>query len=203
MDALVTVVFDDERAAFRGARAILRLASYGKVGLFGLALIEKRPNGTVTTTSVQDPGPSGTLAGTPVGALIEALGDPTGSAADAAVGGAGRVSTGLTARGVSPAYRNDVDVALTPGRAAIVSEMAEATPDAVDREMRRLGGILFRESMLEFADREGAALRAATSASIGLIQAQAAHTLTSRHYAGSDEPGTTSRRRSRRPLPPG
>jgi uncharacterized membrane protein len=141
---LLAVVFNDEKSAYEGARALADLNRDGSIDVFAAAVLQKDPQGWVTTKKVQSDFPLQTVAGTAVGALIGLLGGPAG----VAVGGAAGVTAGLLGdmytAGVDEDFVTEVSTALTPGKCALIAEVDEDWVTPVDTRMEALGGVVHR-----------------------------------------------------------
>src|SRR5260370_1736475 len=83
MDRMLAVVFDDEKAAYEGSRALQQLDGDGSIAVYAAAVVAKNRDGTAVVKQGDDSGPWGTLAGTAVGSLIGLLGGPVGMAVGA------------------------------------------------------------------------------------------------------------------------
>jgi uncharacterized membrane protein len=141
---LLAVVFNDEKSAYEGARALADLNRDGSIDVFAAAALQKDAQGWVATKKVQSDFPIQTVAGSAVGALIGLVGGPAG----AAVGGAAGVTAGLLGdmytAGVDEDFVTEVSTALTPGKCALIAEVDEDWVTPVDTRMEALGGVVHR-----------------------------------------------------------
>ena len=144
MYKFLAVVFNDEKSAYEGARALADLNRDGSIDVFAAAVVQKDAQGWIATKKVQSDFPIQTVAGTAMGALIGLLGGPAG----AAVGGAAGVMAGLLGdtytAGVDEDFVTEVSTALTPGKCALIAEMDEDRVTPVDTRMEALGGVVHR-----------------------------------------------------------
>ena len=144
MYKMLAVVFNDEKSAYEGARALAELNTQGSIDVFAAAVLQKDAKGWVDTKKVQSDFPIQTVAGTAIGALIGLLGGPAG----VAVGSAAGVMTGLLGdmytAGVDEDFLTEVSTALTPGKWAVIAEMDEDWVTPVDSRMEALGGVVHR-----------------------------------------------------------
>ena len=144
MYKFLAVVFNDEKSAYEGARALADLNRDGSIDVFAAAVVQKDAQGWIATKKVQSDFPIQTVAGTAMGALIGLLGGPAG----AAVGGAAGVMAGLLGdtytAGVDEVFVTEVSTALTPGKCALIAEMDEDRVTPVDTRMEALGGVVHR-----------------------------------------------------------
>jgi len=144
MYKMLAVVFNDEKSAYEGARALSDLNKQGDIDVFAAAVVEKDAKGWVTTKKVQGDFPIQTIAGTAIGGLIGLLGGPAG----AAVGGAAGLSAGLFGdvytASVDEEFLTEVSTALTPGKWALIAEVDEDWVTPVDTRMEAVGGVVHR-----------------------------------------------------------
>jgi uncharacterized membrane protein len=80
------IVFNDEKSAYQGARALAELNTEGSIDVYAAAVLEKDAQGWVTTKKTQSDFPLQTLAGTAIGGLIGLLGGPAGVAVGSGIG---------------------------------------------------------------------------------------------------------------------
>jgi uncharacterized membrane protein len=164
MDKMIVTVFDSEKQAYEGERALKEMHDEGSIVLYAMAVIAKEPNGKVAVKQSADQGPVGTVLGTATGALVGLLGGPVGVAVGAAAGTLGGSLADLTNVGVGGDFLDEVSQSLRPGKAAVVAEVEERWVIPLDSRMEDLGGTVFRRSRRDVVDaqieRDGAALRA-------------------------------------------
>ena len=86
MSKYIVCVFDDEKTAYQGVRAIRELDNEGSIAVYEGAIIAKDANGKIQIKDTEEQGPLGTLAGLLVGSLVGVLSGPAGVAVGAAVG---------------------------------------------------------------------------------------------------------------------
>jgi uncharacterized membrane protein len=141
---MLAIVFNDEKSAYEGARALTELNSEGSIDVFAAAVLQKDAQGWAATKKVKSDFPIQTLAGTAMGGLIGLLGGPAG----AAVGGAAGVMAGLLGdmytANVDEEFLTEVSTALTPGKWAVIAEVDEDWVTPVDTRMEALGGVVHR-----------------------------------------------------------
>ena len=144
MSTFIAVVFPDDAKAFEGTRALRDLHAEGSITVFALAVIEKTRDGKVVLRQAADPGPIGTAIGAAVGGLLGVLAGPVGVVAGAA-GGAVIGSLGdLFDLGIGREFLDQVSAELSPGKVAIVAEVAESWPVPLDTRMGALGARVVR-----------------------------------------------------------
>jgi len=152
MDKMIVTVFNDERSAYEGARALRELHEEGSLTLYAATVIFKDTNGVITVKQAADEGPFGTFAGLATGSLIGLLGGPVGVAVGAVAGTLGGSLFDLLRVGVSDDFLTEVYVNLVPNRWAIVAEVDETWVTPLDTRMDALGGVVFRRARGEFMD---------------------------------------------------
>lgn len=180
MDRMLMVVFDDEKKAYEGRRALLQLDAEGSVLVYASAVVAKGRDGTAAVKQ-EDGAPLGTLLGTSLGVMIGLLAGPAGAAATgAAIGGLGGATVGsivdLDQLRIGDDFIDDVRKGLSPGKAAVVAEVDEEWTTPVDVRMEKLGGTVHRRSVSEvrdIADDEDAAAIKADIAQFKAERAQA------------------------------
>jgi uncharacterized membrane protein len=173
MDKMLTVVFATEKAAYQGARALLALDSEGSFALHSHAVIKKNADGTVTQLRVDDEFPVRTLTGTALGSLIGILGGPVGLGVGAAAGTLAGFVGDVYVSEVDADFLSDVSEALTPGKCAVVADIAEDWVTPVDTRMEALGGVVYRTLKTTVEDERRA--REATAMRAELDQLKAEH----------------------------
>ena len=144
MDKMLAVVFNDEKAAYEGTRALSELNAQGSIEVDALAVIKKNADGTVSTKQVDGDFPIRTFAGTAIGAVIGVLAGPVGAAAGGVAGAWAGMIGDLYAAGVDDDFVSDVSTALTPGKCAVVAEVEEEWVTPIDASMEPLGGVVYR-----------------------------------------------------------
>src|SRR5262249_59020394 len=97
---MLAVVFDDEKSAYEGARALAELKTEGSIDVFAAAVLQKDAQGWVATKKVQSDFPIQTFTGTAMGGLIGLLGGPAG----VAVGSAAGIMAGPVGGNETPAF---------------------------------------------------------------------------------------------------
>lgn len=154
MSKFIVSVFDNEKAAYEGSRAMLDLHDEGNIVLFAGAVISKDSKGVVNIEDAADEGPIGTATGMLVGSLIGAFAGPTGMVAGAAAGSLGGWFADMYNVGVDGQFVNDVGELLLPGKCAVVAEVAEGWTAPLDTRMEELGGTVFRRYRIDVEDEQ-------------------------------------------------
>src|SRR5580700_7808949 len=152
MDRMLVVVFDTEKKAYEGQKALLQLDGEGSIVAYAYAVVAKDANGTVTVKQSDDPGPLGSLVGTSLGSLIGLLGGPVGLAIGASVGLVAGSTVDLSNARVGGDFVDDVSKQLRPNRFAVVAEVQEDWTTPVDTRMEAAGGTVFRRALSDVKD---------------------------------------------------
>src|SRR5512139_2503901 len=85
MDRVVAVVFNDEKQAYEGLRALRDLHKDGSITLYSDAVVGKDASGKLLVRETSE-GPAGTVFGLLTGSLVGLLGGPIGVAVGASTG---------------------------------------------------------------------------------------------------------------------
>lgn len=149
MDRMLVVVFDTEKKAYEGKKALLQLDTEGSIALYAHAVVSKNADGTTQMKQGDDQGPLGTLAGTSLGAMIGLLGGPAGFAVGAFTGMLAGGAVDLDTARIGADFVADVTKELQPGKFAVVAEVQEDWTTPVDVRMEAIGGTVFRRALSE------------------------------------------------------
>ncbi len=162
-DKMIVVIFDNEKKAYEGSKALKDLHAEGSITLYASAVIVKDASGKVSVKQEDDQGPLGTGVGLVTGSLIGLLGGPAGAAIGAYAGTLGGALYDLAKVGVGGDFLDEVGQQLKPGKAAVVAEVSEDWVMPVDTRMEAAGGVVFRRARGEVLDsqieRDAAALK--------------------------------------------
>jgi uncharacterized membrane protein len=163
-DKMIVVIFDNEKNAYEGNKALKDLHSEGSITLYADAVIGKDAGGKVTVKQMADQGPIGTGVGLVTGTLIGLLGGPVGVAIGAGAGTFGGMLYDFAEVGVGEDFLEEVAQHLTPGKVAVVAEVQEEWVMPLDTRMEALGGEVIRRMRGEVLDsqieRDAATLKA-------------------------------------------
>ena len=149
MDRMLVVVFENERKANEGVKALEELDLHGSITVYTHAVVVKRPDGTITVGQCNDRGPSGLMLGIALGGFLGALGGPIGLAIGGGLGFVAGAAADLKNAMVGDDFIDDVTKALAPNKGAVVAEVEEGSTDGVDTRMEAIGGTVFRRSLSE------------------------------------------------------
>lgn len=176
MSKFIVAIFPDETKAYEGSRGFRELDAEGSLTLYGLAVIAKDANGKLSVRQAVDEGPVGTGVGALVGGLIGLLGGPAGVAIGMGSGALLGSLRDVYVLGVSAEFLDKMSQELTPGKAAVVAEVAEDWVTPLDNRMQAIGGVVVREWRSEVEAelaRENAAAAKAELAQLKAEYAQA------------------------------
>jgi len=144
MEKMLVVVFDDEKKAHEGSRALRQLDSDGSITVHAEAVIAKNSDGTVTVETESGHFPIRAVSGTAIGSLVGLLGGPVGLGIGAVLGTVAGGMGEVYAAGVEDDFLEDVASKLTDGKYAVVADVSEEWVSPVDSRMEELGGTVFR-----------------------------------------------------------
>ena len=154
MERMLVALFDDEAKARVGSQALQRMGDEGVIAVHTVRIFARAKDGSVTSDDIYDALPEGTMGGTAVGSLLGLLGGPLGLA----IGAAGGMLVGATAdyakSRVTTDFAQQVADELRPGRTAIIAEVDEEEPEAVNERLEALGATVLRRDLSDLADRE-------------------------------------------------
>ena len=144
MEKMLVVIFDDEKRAYEGSRALNQLDLEGNISIHAESVISKNADGKLTVKQADGDFPIRTLGGTALGALLGLLGGPIGLGIGATTGYFAGLVGDLRVAGVDGEFLDDVSKALKPGKYALVADVSEEWVTPVDTRMEELGGVVYR-----------------------------------------------------------
>lgn len=172
MNKILVVIFDSEKTAEVGTRALKDLHNEGEITLYAMGVIAKDANGKVSVKEARDSGLTGTGLGFAVGGLIGLLGGPVGLVVGAAAGTAAGALSDLWAAGVGLDFVEEAGELLQPSRVAIVAEVDEEWITPVDSAMETAGGVVLRRGRAEVSQAQFDADVAAIKSEISHLNAE-------------------------------
>ena len=152
MNKVMVVVFDGEKQAYEGLRAVNDLHREGSITLYAGAVIAKDTSGKVSMRRSPDGEPEGTLLGFILGSLAGVLAGPVGLAVGAGTGTLIGAAFDLSWAGIGADFINEVSEFLVPGKAALITEIEEEWQTPIDTRMEALGGQVFRRNRTQVED---------------------------------------------------
>ena len=173
-DKMIVVIFDNEKQAYEGFKALKDLQAEGSITLYASAVIAKDADGKLTVEETAERGPVGTGVGLVTGSLIGLLGGPVGAALGAYAGSLGGVLYDLAKAGVGADFLAEVEQELKPRKVAVVAEIWEEWVMPVDTRMEAAGGVVFRRAREEVLDDQLERDAAADKAEVAELKAERA-----------------------------
>jgi uncharacterized membrane protein len=172
MERMLVVIFDDEKKAYEGSRALYQLDMEGSISIHAESVISKNTDGKLTIKQADGDFPIRTLAGTALGSLIGLLGGPIGFGIGAVAGAYAGVMGDVWVAGVDGEFLDDVSKALKPGKYAVVADVSEEWVTPVDTSMEALGGAVYRTARSGVEQEQMAREQAAIRADIASLKAE-------------------------------
>lgn len=172
MERMIVTIFNDEKSAYEGLKALKQLHAEGSLTLYAAAVMVKDGQGQVSVKQADDEGPVGTLLGLMTGTMLGLLGGPVGLAVGASAGTLTGSLYDLARVGVSEDFLAEVSQNLTPGKMAVVADVNEEWVTPVDTRMEALGGVVFRRARGEFVDAQIEREIAADQAELANLKAE-------------------------------
>jgi uncharacterized membrane protein len=148
MNGFVAVVFPDEVKANQGLQALKELHEETSVTVYGMIVVRREANGTLTIKREKLRDPLSPAVGAVVGALIGLFGGPAGILVGLGCGAA----IGAIHAEVTDEFIEDLARELRPGSSALIAEVVEDWPMPIDARMEKLGGKVVRESRRGFVE---------------------------------------------------
>jgi len=175
---MLVVIFSDDTKAYDAADSLQTFHEDGIVAVKGAWVLTRQADGAVAVVKTDDTLPEGTMGATVVGSLIGLFGGPVGLAVGAASGLLVGATADIARARLDQDFVADITNNLAPGKAALVAEIDEEEPEAVDERMNALGGLTFRRDLSDIADAEyeqraGAVKSRVASVNADLAQAYA------------------------------
>jgi len=152
MSKYVVSVFDNEKAAYDGARALGQLDNEGGIAVYEAAVLSKDKGGKIRVLDGLEEAPFTTLGGMMLGSLIGVIGGPVGVLAGATAGSLGGLMVDMNNAGVNDRFLDEVAGELSPGKAALVAEVEEGWTAPLDSRIEALGGTVHRSWRINVED---------------------------------------------------
>jgi uncharacterized membrane protein len=148
MENVLAVTFADDAKAYEALSVLKQLDGEGKIELRAAAVVVRGEDGHLDTKdSVEGPALEGTTTGGLIGLLIGILGGPFG----VLLGGAEGLLIGslfdLDDADQTESALSAISRSVPVGRTALLAQVTEESPDAVDKAMSALGGTVVRRSL--------------------------------------------------------
>jgi uncharacterized membrane protein len=172
-DNVIVVSFEEEPNAYQAASFLRQADTDGSITLHAVAIVQRMEDGTlrVKEGEVED-FPIATWTATAIGAAtggiigltLGVLGGPLGVLLGGTYGMLLGSLVDLTAVEEEESVLAAMARAIQPGKTAVIAEVTETTPEVVDAEMERLGGVVLRRPVAEVEAELVAAAEAARAA---------------------------------------
>lgn len=172
MERMLVVIFDDEKRAYEGSRALSELDLEGEISIYAEAVISKNADGKLSIKQADGDFPIRTFGGTAMGSLLGLLGGPIGFGIGATAGAFAGALADLHVSGVDGEFLDDVSKALKPGKYAVVADVSEEWVTPVDTRMEALSGIVYRTARSAVEHDQIARQEAAMSAELASLKAE-------------------------------
>jgi uncharacterized membrane protein len=148
MDNVLAINFSEDSKAYEALSLLKDLDGQDQVDLAGAAVVVRSEDGRVEIKDdAGDTGYSETATGGVIGLIVGILGGPFG----VLIGGATGLLIGslfdLDDAEETESVLSEISRSVRPGHAALLAEVSEQSPDAVDAAMERLGGSVLRRSL--------------------------------------------------------
>ncbi len=154
MSKMLVVVFDDEKKAYEGSKALTELHREGSISLYAAAVVARDASGKVSTKDEMSEGPIGLAIGIMTGTLVGMLAGPQGMLIGAAAGGALGTVGDVINLGVGVDFLDEVTAQIEPGSVAVIAEVEESWVMPVDSRMEALGGTVYRKYRIDVEDEQ-------------------------------------------------
>jgi uncharacterized membrane protein len=154
MSKFVVVIFPDEAKAYQGTRALKELHTEGNLTVYGMAVVSKDARGKLAIKDAASEGPLGTAVGALTGGIIGLLAGPVGLVTGAVGGTVIGSLIDIVNFGVGEEFIAQVSKELTPGKCAVIAELAETWTTPLDTRMEAVGGTVLRTRRADFEDEQ-------------------------------------------------
>ena len=145
MSKFVAIVFPNEEKIPEAVRTLRNMHGGKGIKLFGSAVVVRDPGGKLSVQEITKEGHGGAAVGALIGTLAGVLGGPL-AATIAASGGAivGELADLISQR-ADAGFVEKVSAELTPGKAAVVADVAEDGAPSFEAQMESIGGTAVRK----------------------------------------------------------
>jgi uncharacterized membrane protein len=172
-DNVIVVSFEEEAKAYQAASVLRQADAEGRIDVHAVTIVQRMEDGTlrVKEGEVED-FPAATWTATAIGAAtggiigltLGVLGGPLGVLLGGTYGMLLGSLVDLSAVEEEESVLAAMARAIQPGTTALIAEVTEPTPQVVDVEMERLGGVVLRCPVAEVEAELVAAAEAARTA---------------------------------------
>jgi uncharacterized membrane protein len=180
MERMLVVIFDGEHKAYEAADALQEMNENGAVGMKGAWVLTRQRDGTVSVVKTDNTLPEASMGGAVVGSLAGLFGGPVGLAVGAASGLVIGATADMARARLDQDFVEDVRKSMAPGKAALVAEIDEEEPEAIDQRMGAIGGVILRRDLSDVADADYERRAAQVRARVGQAKEAVAQDRTER-----------------------
>jgi uncharacterized membrane protein len=148
MENVLAVNFGEDAKAYEALSRLKELDDQQQLNLAGAAVVVRDEDGRVETKDeVGDTGYTGTATGGIIGLIVGIIGGPFG----VLLGGATGLLIGslfdLDDADETESALSDISRSVRPGHPALLAQVSEQSPDALDAAMGQLGGTVLRRTL--------------------------------------------------------
>ncbi len=144
MSKFVAIVFPNKEKIPEAVRTLRNMHGGKGIKLFGSAVVVGDPGGKLSVQEITKEGHGGAAVGALIGALAGVLGGPLAATIAAAGGAILRQSADLISQRADAGFVEKVSAELTPGKAAVVVDVAEDGAPSFEALMESIGGAVVR-----------------------------------------------------------
>lgn len=145
MSKFVVIVFPSEEKIPEAIRALRSMHGGEGIKLYGSAVVVRDQGGKLSVQEITKEGHGGAAVGALIGALAGLLGGPLAATIAAAGGAILGQSADLISQRADAGFVERVSTELTPGRAAVVADVAEDGAAPFEALMESIGGAVVRK----------------------------------------------------------
>ncbi len=142
MSKFVAIVFPNEERIPEAIRALRNMHGGKGIKLFGSAVVVRDQGGKLSVQEITKEGRGGSAVGALIGALAGKLGGPLAAAIGASGGAILGESADLISQRADAGFVEKVSAELTPGKAAVVADVAEDGAPSFEAQMELIGGVV-------------------------------------------------------------
>ena len=172
MNKLIVAIFEQEKNAYEGVKALKQLHGEGSLTLYASSVVAKDLNGAISIKQQADQGPLGTVLGMTTGSLVGLVAGPAGMALGAATGTLLGSLYDIAEIGISGDFWAEALKQLSPGKVAVIAEVDEDWVTPLDARMQLLGGTVFRRVRSDFVEEQIQREIAAEQEEIAMLKAE-------------------------------
>jgi uncharacterized membrane protein len=150
MDELLVALFDSDARAREGVRLLAECHAEGSLSVYAVAIVTRAHNGAGLTASepvAQGKGAAAPAVAAAVGVLVSLLGGSVPAILRTVRSGLVSTVSEIYRAGLNAWFLERISRDLQPGGAAVIAEVEEERPPALDARIAALGGHTFRHHL--------------------------------------------------------